>query len=124
MIKNLIVLLKLRITLLVIITSYLGYYLGLRYLGYVMVELETIIKFFHLVIGVLFTASAFMFMGAQTKDSQVGRYAISTTAWQGMHYTTQVDTKTGESKTWANELQFIGFKVGGLGDGTVIENYK
>ena len=49
MIKNLIVLLKLRITLLVIITSYLGYYLGLRYLGYVMVELETIIKFFHLV---------------------------------------------------------------------------
>jgi protoheme IX farnesyltransferase len=58
MIKNLIVLLKLRITLLVIITSYLGYYLGLRYLGYVMVELETIIKFFHLVIGVLFTASA------------------------------------------------------------------
>ena len=58
MIKNLIVLLKLRITLLVIITSYLGYYLGLRYLGYVMVELETIIKFIHLVIGVLFTASA------------------------------------------------------------------
>ena len=40
MINNLLAMMKPRITVLVIITSYLGYYLGLRYSGLVMIELR------------------------------------------------------------------------------------
>lgn len=58
MINNLMTLIKIRITLLVIITSYLGYYLGLRYTGYMMVEFHTVVTFFHLAIGIFFTASS------------------------------------------------------------------
>ena len=49
---------KPRITILVIITSYLGYYLGLRYTGLVMMELDSIIRFIHLAIGVFLTSSS------------------------------------------------------------------
>jgi len=58
MIKDFLTLIKIRITLFVIITSYLGYYLGLRYSEFKMVELDNIIIFFHLVIGVFLTSSA------------------------------------------------------------------
>ena len=58
MIKDFLTLIKIRITLFVIITSYLGYYLGLRYSEFKMVELNNIIVFFHLVIGVFLTSSA------------------------------------------------------------------
>jgi len=58
MIKDFLTLIKIRITLFVIITSYLGYYLGLRYSEFKMVELNNIIIFFHLVIGVFLTSSA------------------------------------------------------------------
>tara|TARA_X000001036_G_C20527651_1_gene744883 strand:- start:120 stop:995 length:876 start_codon:yes stop_codon:yes gene_type:complete len=58
MIKDLVVLIKLRITLLVFVTSYLGYYLGLRYIGLQMIELASIITFFHLFIGVFLTSSS------------------------------------------------------------------
>ena len=58
MIKNLFMMMKPRIALLVIITSYLGYYLGLRYIGLIMVEQESIIKFINLAIGVFLTSSS------------------------------------------------------------------
>ena len=58
MIKDLFILIKVRITLLVLVTSYLGYYLGLRFIGFQMIEIDSILTFFHLVIGVFLTASA------------------------------------------------------------------
>ena len=58
MIKDFLTLIKIRITLFVIITSYLGYYLGLRYSGFIMIELDSIIVFINLVVGVFLTSSA------------------------------------------------------------------
>ena len=58
MIKDFLLLVKIRITLLVMVTSYLGYYLGLRYIDLVMIELDSLIVFFHLLVGVFFTSSA------------------------------------------------------------------
>ena len=58
MLKNLLTMMKPRITILVIITSYLGYYLGLRYTGLVMMEFDSIIRFIHLAIGVFLTSSS------------------------------------------------------------------
>ncbi len=58
MIRDLIALIKIRITLLVLVTSYLGYYLGLRYIGLQMIELDSIVTFFHLFVGVFLTSSA------------------------------------------------------------------
>jgi len=58
MINNLLTMMKPRITILVIITSYLGYYLGLRYTGLVMMEFDSIIRFIHLAIGVFLTSSS------------------------------------------------------------------
>ena len=61
MIKDFLVLIKIRITLLVMVTSYLGYYLGLRSLSnpeYLMIEKSSIIIFIHLLIGIFFTSSA------------------------------------------------------------------
>ena len=58
MIKLLFIMMKPRIALLVIITSYLGYYLGLRYIGLIMVEQDSIIKFINLAIGVFLTSSS------------------------------------------------------------------
>ena len=48
---------KPRITLLVVVTTYLGYYLGLRYTGLMMIELDSIVTFFNLVLGVILTSS-------------------------------------------------------------------
>ncbi len=48
---------KPRITFLVIVTTYLGYYLGLRSEGLYMIEYNSIISFIHLVVGVFFTSS-------------------------------------------------------------------
>ena len=58
MIKTFFMMMKPRIALLVIITSYLGYYLGLRYIGLIMIEQESIIKFINLAIGVFLTSSS------------------------------------------------------------------
>ena len=58
MIKDFLVLIKIRITIFVIITSYLGYYLGLRYSGFRMIEVDNIIIFIYLILGVFFTSSA------------------------------------------------------------------
>ncbi len=58
MIKDIVTLIKIRITLLVLVTSYLGYYLGLRYIGLQMIEVESIMTFFHLFVGVFLTSSA------------------------------------------------------------------
>lgn len=61
MIKDFLVLIKIRITILVMITSYLGYYLGLRSLKnpeYMMVEASSIILFLHLLVGIFFTSSS------------------------------------------------------------------
>jgi len=58
MIKDFLLLVKIRITLLVMVTSYLGYYLGLRYIDLVMIELDSLIVFFHLLVGIFFTSSA------------------------------------------------------------------
>lgn len=57
MLDILIKLSKPRITFLVIVTAYLGYYLGLRHNGLLMIEFMSLIKFFHLVVGVFFTSS-------------------------------------------------------------------
>jgi len=56
--NKILILIKFRITIFVILTSYLGYYLGLRYCGYMMVEQHNILTFIHLVIGVFCTSSA------------------------------------------------------------------
>ena len=58
MIKHLFMMMKPRIALLVIITSYLGYYLGLRYIGLIMIEQDSIIRFINLAIGVFLTSSS------------------------------------------------------------------
>ena len=57
MIKTFFMMMKPRIALLVIITIYIRYYLGLRYIGLIMVEQESIIKFINLAIGVFLTSS-------------------------------------------------------------------
>ena len=56
--NKILILIKFRITIFVILTSYLGYYLGLRYCGYMMVEQHNILTFIHLVIGIFCTSSA------------------------------------------------------------------
>ena len=56
--SQILVLIKFRITIFVILTSYLGYYLGLRYCGFMMVEKHSILTFIHLITGVFFTSSA------------------------------------------------------------------
>ena len=48
---------KINISFLVIVTCYIGYYLGLRYEGYNMVELDNWITFFYLVLGSFISAS-------------------------------------------------------------------
>ena len=50
-------LIKMNITILVVITSYLGYYLGLRYMGYLMVEYESWINFLYLISGTFISSS-------------------------------------------------------------------
>ena len=61
MIKDFLTLIKIRITILVMITSYLGYYLGLRSLEnpeFMMIEKTSIILFINLQIGIFFTSSS------------------------------------------------------------------
>jgi protoheme IX farnesyltransferase len=50
-------LIKLNISLLVIVTCYIGYYLGLRYEGLKMVEYQSWIIFFYLVLGTFISSS-------------------------------------------------------------------
>ena len=50
-------LIKMNITILVVITSYLGYYLGLRYMGLVMIEYESWIVFIYLILGTFISSS-------------------------------------------------------------------
>ncbi len=57
MIKHYISLTKPRICLLVLVSTYLGYYLGLRYSGSYMIELSEWILFFHLIIGTLLSCA-------------------------------------------------------------------
>ena len=56
--NDILTLIKVRITILVIVTAYLGYYLGLRFVGLQMTELSSIIIFFHLIIGISLTSSS------------------------------------------------------------------
>lgn len=50
-------LIKLNITIFVVITSYLGYYLGLRYMDLIMVEYQSWIIFLYLMIGTFISSS-------------------------------------------------------------------
>ena len=50
-------LIKMNITILVVITSYLGYYLGLRYENLMMIEFESWIIFLYLIIGTFISSS-------------------------------------------------------------------
>ena len=50
-------LIKMNITVLVVITSYLGYYLGLRYENLMMIEFESWIVFLYLIIGTFISSS-------------------------------------------------------------------
>ena len=50
-------LIKLNISFLVLITCYIGYYLGLRSQGFIMVELQSWITFFYLLIGTFLSSS-------------------------------------------------------------------
>ena len=50
-------LIKINITILVVITSYLGYYLGLRYMDLLMVEYESLIIFLYLILGTFISSS-------------------------------------------------------------------
>ena len=50
-------LIKMNITVLVVITSYLGYYLGLRYENLMMIEFESWIIFLYLIIGTFISSS-------------------------------------------------------------------
>ena len=55
---------KPRITLLVVVTTYLGYYLGLRYTGLMMIEFNSIVNFFHLVLSALNPINSLFFTGS------------------------------------------------------------
>jgi len=57
MIKYYLTLTKPRICLLVLITTYLGYYMGLRHIDSYMINLSEWITFFYLAVGTLFTAA-------------------------------------------------------------------
>ena len=57
MLKHYISLTKPRICLLVLISTYFGYYLGLRYTGSYMTGLSEWIVFFHLIIGTLLSSA-------------------------------------------------------------------
>jgi protoheme IX farnesyltransferase len=48
---------KPRITMLVLVTSYLGYYLGLRSMGQYLFSFEQLLVFFHLMLGIFLSAS-------------------------------------------------------------------
>ena len=50
-------LIKINITILVVISSYLGYYLGLRYMDLLMVEYESWIIFLYLILGTFISSS-------------------------------------------------------------------
>ena len=50
-------LIKMNITILVVITSYLGYFLGLRYMDFIMVEYESWIIFLYLISGTFISSS-------------------------------------------------------------------
>ena len=50
-------LIKMNITILVVITSYLGYYLGLRYMDFIMLEYESWIIFLYLISGTFISSS-------------------------------------------------------------------
>lgn len=58
LLSDILILIKVRITILVIVTAYLGYYLGLRFIGLQMIELPSIIIFFHLILGISLTSSS------------------------------------------------------------------
>tara|TARA_B110001454_G_scaffold41105_1_gene40400 strand:- start:114 stop:983 length:870 start_codon:yes stop_codon:yes gene_type:complete len=55
--KSYLQLIKINITILVVITSYLGYYLGLRYMNYTMIEYESWIVFLYLILGTFISSS-------------------------------------------------------------------
>ena len=55
--KKYLELIKINISILVSITCYLGYYLGLRYNGYMMTEYDSWITFFYLLIGTILSSS-------------------------------------------------------------------
>ena len=57
MIKNYLILTKPRICMLVLLTTYLGYYMGIRHSGSFMLTIHEWILFFYLVIGTLLTSA-------------------------------------------------------------------
>ena len=63
-----------------------------------------------LITGILLTASAVIFMGANSKDKEVGRYQVSTSAWDGFVYYSILDTKDGNIiKVWKKQASYIGY---------------
>ena len=50
-------LIKINISILVIVTCYIGYYLGLRSKGLMMTEYDSLLMFFYLVVGVFLSSS-------------------------------------------------------------------
>lgn len=57
MIKHYLTLTKPRICMLVLVTTYLGYYMGLRHIGSYMVSIDEWITFFYLVLGTLLSSA-------------------------------------------------------------------
>jgi len=55
--KNIMELIKFNITILVLVTCYIGYYLGLRHVNLKMVEFESWITFIFLILGTFLSSS-------------------------------------------------------------------
>jgi len=55
--KKYLEIIKINISILVIVTCYIGYYLGLRYKGFSMIEIDNWIIFFYLILGTLISSS-------------------------------------------------------------------
>ena len=87
--KSYLQLIKINITILVVITSYLGYYLGLRYMNYTMIEYESWIVFLYLILGTFISSSGACILNQyvevefdkkmqKTKDSRINIFYIKT----------------------------------------------
>ena len=55
--KKYLEIIKINISILVIVTCYIGYYLGLRYKGFSMIEIDNWIICFYLILGTLISSS-------------------------------------------------------------------
>ena len=69
---------KPRITMLVLVTSYLGFYLGLRSMGQYFFTIEQVLLFVHLMVGTFLTASGAAVLNQVMEKDLLLDFLIST----------------------------------------------